>query len=223
MTVSAMSSSNKLGSYKIEGQIVFPPGGNALADTRILVNQGEYVGIPRVDGTFVISGVPSGSYEVSVSSPQYDFKPVRVDINTNGKIRARKVNRLRPQDVVSVKYPLHFNTYTEPNYFQKREATNWADIIFNPAIIPIVLGIVLVFFLPKLVPPGQLDEMQRMFPQGTGMFQPNINMPDLVDICIRLFGAPRRQPRISQQSLAVDTEAPANTPRQKKKLRKRNK
>ncbi|CAF1610616.1 unnamed protein product [Rotaria magnacalcarata] len=220
-----MSSSNKLGSYKIEGQIVFPPGGNALADTRILVNQGEYIGIPRIDGTFVISGVPSGSYEVSVSSPQYAFEPVRVDINTKGKIRAREVNRLRPQEVVTVKYPLHFDTYTEPNYFQKREVNSWDDIIFNPIIIPIVLGIVLMLVGPKLVSQEQLDEMQHMFPQGIGMFQPNLNMPDLVDICIRLFGAPRRQRRLSQQSLTVDTKAPVNTRRrkQKKKIPKKQK
>ncbi len=42
--------------YKIEGNIFFPPGANVLHDTRILVNEGEFVGIPRIDGSFVIAG-----------------------------------------------------------------------------------------------------------------------------------------------------------------------
>jgi hypothetical protein len=42
--------------YKIEGKIVFPPDVNALHDTRILVNEGEFVGIPHIDGSFVIAG-----------------------------------------------------------------------------------------------------------------------------------------------------------------------
>jgi hypothetical protein len=42
--------------HKIEGNIVFPPGVNALHDTRILVNEGEFVGIPHIDGSFVIAG-----------------------------------------------------------------------------------------------------------------------------------------------------------------------
>jgi hypothetical protein len=42
--------------YTIEGKIVFPSGENALDDVRILVDEGQYVGIPRADGIFVISG-----------------------------------------------------------------------------------------------------------------------------------------------------------------------
>lgn len=43
--------------YKIEGTIVFPLGMNhALRNTRILVNEGEFIGIPRANGLFVIAG-----------------------------------------------------------------------------------------------------------------------------------------------------------------------
>ncbi len=54
--VSSTSTSRSVGVYKIEGKIVFPPDVNALHDTRILVNEGEFVGIPHIDGSFVIAG-----------------------------------------------------------------------------------------------------------------------------------------------------------------------
>jgi len=50
-------SNESVGSYKIEGKIIVPPGDNALDNTRILIDEGLYVGIPQVDGTFVICGM----------------------------------------------------------------------------------------------------------------------------------------------------------------------
>jgi hypothetical protein len=49
-------SNESVGSFKIEGKIIVPPGDNALENTRILIDEGLYVGIPQVDGTFVICG-----------------------------------------------------------------------------------------------------------------------------------------------------------------------
>ncbi len=53
---STSTTGTSVGVYKIEGDIVFPPDVNALHNTRILVNEGEFVGIPRIDGSFVIAG-----------------------------------------------------------------------------------------------------------------------------------------------------------------------
>lgn len=50
------SPNESVGSYKIEGKIIVPPGDNALENTRILIDDGLHVGIPQVDGTFVICG-----------------------------------------------------------------------------------------------------------------------------------------------------------------------
>ncbi|CAF3470395.1 unnamed protein product [Rotaria sp. Silwood1] len=187
----------------------------ALGDSRVLVNEGEYIGIPRVDGTFVISGIPSGSYVVSISSPRHIFEPARVDISSSGKIRARKVNLVEPQKVVLVKYPLRFDTYIKPNYFKNREVYHWTNIIFNPMLVQIVVGGILFYFLPKLVPPEQ--EVQQIFQQANNKFQPNLNMPDIADWFARWFGGPRRQRRTSQQSIAHDNTDLDGTRRQQKK------
>ncbi|CAF1191714.1 unnamed protein product [Rotaria sp. Silwood1] len=217
MAASPTTSSERIGSYKIEGQIFSPSDDKALDDMRVLVNEGEYVGIPRVDGTFVISSVPSGSYVVSVSSPWYVFEPIRVDINANGKIRARKVNFLEPGKVMLVKYPLHFDTYNEPNYFKKREVYRWNDIVFNPMFAPIILGMILFFFLPKLLP--QEQEAQQIIPEANDIFQPKYNIPDIADLCARWFGGPRRQGQAIQESM-VQGKKPFNDKRLQRKNKK---
>lgn len=55
-SIAANPSSESVGSYKIEGKIIVPPGDNALENTRILIDEGLYVGIPQVDGTFSVCG-----------------------------------------------------------------------------------------------------------------------------------------------------------------------
>jgi hypothetical protein len=47
------------------------------------------------DGSFKVQGVPSGSYIVEISNTDYIFEPVRVDITSSGKMRARKLNLLQ--------------------------------------------------------------------------------------------------------------------------------
>ena len=51
-----VSPTESIGSFKIEGKIIVPPGDNSLENTRIMVDEGLYVGIPQVDGTFAICG-----------------------------------------------------------------------------------------------------------------------------------------------------------------------
>ena len=56
-------------------------------------------GFLREDGTFAVSGLPTGSYVVEVVNADYYYEPVRVDINSKGKMRARKVNNVQPTQV----------------------------------------------------------------------------------------------------------------------------
>lgn len=69
------------GRYNIEGKVYAPElfssaDLNWQQDTSISINDGEYLGFLRDDGTFVISGVPSGSYVVEISNPDYYYESV---------------------------------------------------------------------------------------------------------------------------------------------------
>jgi ER membrane protein complex subunit 7 len=145
------------------------------------------------------SGIPSGSYIVSVISPLHVFEPVRVDINTKGKIRARKVNFLQPGEVVTMKYPLNFETHGIPNYFQKREVYRLTDVIMNPMFLTLLVPLALLLILPKLA--AQDPDMQRDLQNASSFLQPNLNTPDMGDFFANLLGGPKKPKTPTQQQL----------------------
>lgn len=68
------------GRYTIEGKVYAPEvlsfNSNWQKDTAVSINDGEYVGFLRQDGSFVISNVPSGSYVVDIVNPEYWYESV---------------------------------------------------------------------------------------------------------------------------------------------------
>ena len=54
------------------------------------------------DNTFTVRGLQPGSYLVEVVNADFFYEPVRVDITSKGKIRARKVNNVQPTQVNQV-------------------------------------------------------------------------------------------------------------------------
>lgn len=56
----------------------------------------------RKDGSFLLTGVLPGSYIVEISHINYVFEPVRVDITSKGKFRARRLNLLQVFDFLSL-------------------------------------------------------------------------------------------------------------------------
>lgn len=88
----------------------------------------------REDGTFIISNVPSGSYVIEVVNPNCVYEPVRVEINSKGKFRARKVNLIQTSQVIQVPYPLKMRPLTPFRYFQVREQWRVTDFLFNPMV-----------------------------------------------------------------------------------------
>lgn len=68
---------------------------NWQANSRVLLNYGKYIGFIKEDGGFVVEGVAPGSYVLEVTNVDYIFEPIRVDITSKGKIRARKLNVLQ--------------------------------------------------------------------------------------------------------------------------------
>jgi ER membrane protein complex subunit 7 len=152
-----------------------------LENTRIIVDDGKYVGFLRNDGTFSISGLPSNSYVVEVSSPRNVYEPVRVDINSKGKVRVRRLNLLQPSDVTVLRYPINFESKGYPNYFHKREQFRVMDILMSPMVLMMGLPLLLVLVLPKLI--NQDPELQRELQQTTSMLQPSQqNLPNISDL-----------------------------------------
>lgn len=85
--------------YQVQGEASLAPGmvvpKNWKAQSKVLLDYGKYIGFIREDGHFVVDSVPSGSYILEITNVDYIFEPIRVDINSKGKIRARKLNVLQ--------------------------------------------------------------------------------------------------------------------------------
>lgn len=124
--------------YSIEGSAEIMDGTDPkswLPQAKILIDGGKYIGHFRPNGDFKIFNIPPGSYLVEVVHPNFLFEPARVDISSkSGKIRARKVNLLKPGSVSSLSYPLKFQTDQQAPFFEKREEWNIIDILKNPMV-----------------------------------------------------------------------------------------
>ena len=115
------------------------------------------------DNSFSISGLSSGSYLLEVHNPDYYYEPVRIDINSKGKVRARKVNNVQPSQVNQLQYPLRLKTQGRYKYFQTREEWKVTDMLMNPMVLMMVLPLLLITVLPKMMnDPETKKEMEQM-------------------------------------------------------------
>ncbi|XP_076661137.1 ER membrane protein complex subunit 7 [Halictus rubicundus] len=152
--------------YVIEGK-VFPwenkaPNGWQLM-THVMVNGGEHYGFLREDGTFIISNVPSGSYVIEIVNPNCVYEPVRVEINSKGRFRARKVNLIQTSQVIQIPYPLKMRPLTPFRYFQVREQWKVTDFLFNSMVLMMILPLLLLMIGPKIMnDPDARKEMEHL-------------------------------------------------------------
>ncbi|XP_063413542.1 ER membrane protein complex subunit 7-like [Mytilus trossulus] len=187
---SELEETESIDRFKLEGKIdLFSAGKNKdwVVHARVFVDGGDYVGLLKSDGSFVISGLPSGSYVVEVSHPAFIFDAARVDITSKGKIRARKVNYLQPSQVKSQTYPLFIQERQKTKYFQDREQWKVTDFLFNPMVLTMVLPLLLIMVLPKLMNAADPEAQQEMQNQMKALNDKS-NLPDLSEMFAGLFG-----------------------------------
>lgn len=114
------------------------------------------------DGSFEVSNLPAGTYVVEVSNDNFFYDPIRVDINSKGKIRARKVNYIQLTEVKQMNYPLKFKAKTPFKYFQVRESWKATDFLFNPMVLMMVLPLFFIMVLPRMINPNDLEAQKKV-------------------------------------------------------------
>lgn len=185
-TINLVEEEQGNGRYVIEGR-VYPPEEQDLGpwqvDTRVHINGGEYISFIRDDGTFVVHNVPSGSYVVEILHPDYIYEPVRVEINSKGKYRARKVNYIQTSQVIQVPYPLRLKALSKYRYFQVREQWRLTDFLFNPMVIMMVLPLLLIMILPKMMNDPETKEDLKQISNLAKMS----DMPEMSEMITTLF------------------------------------
>jgi len=167
------------GKASLRGDMISPP--NWRARSRVLLDYGKYIGFIKDDGSFVVDGVPSGSYIVEISNTDYIFEPVRVDITSKGKIRARRLNLLQPNTVNTLPYPLQLSARQPAKYFRTREEWRMTDVLMNPMVIMLLVAFFLLIVTPKLAGSQEQADMPNVQ-------MPKVDMPDMADMLASLFG-----------------------------------
>jgi len=177
------SSSN----FQIEGKVA-PPDFKPKDwywTTKIYLEGGKRMAYLKEDNSFVITGLPSGSYLLEVINPDYYYESVRVDINSKGKVRARKVTNVQPSQVNQLPYPLRMKSQGRFKYFTAREEWKVTDMLMNPMVIMMVLPLLLITVLPKMMnDPETKKEMEQM-QQSMNV---NNQMPDMSELLASYFG-----------------------------------
>ncbi|KAF4528571.1 hypothetical protein B566_EDAN015718 [Ephemera danica] len=183
--------------YKVEGR-VYPPDANVdirnwQVETRVMVNGGEFVGFLN----FSLSNLPSGSYVVEIVNPDYYYEPARVEINTKGKFRARKVNFVQTSLVMQMPYPLRMKSLHKLKYFQAREQWRATDLLFSPMVLMMVLPLLLIMVLPKMMSdPETRQEMEQLNTMG------KYNMPEMSEVLTSFFSGGSSSQQRGQRAVA---------------------
>ncbi|XP_014251453.1 ER membrane protein complex subunit 7 [Cimex lectularius] len=179
---------------------VFPPDDQLstswLLETDVHLKGAIQKGFIREDGSFVFTNVPPGSYIVEVTNPSYYYEPVRVEINSKGKIRARKVNYIQTSQVLHVPYPLKMKPFSPIRYFQIREQWRIIDFLFNPMVLMMVLPLLLVMLLPRVMNDPEAKKEMEQFNNLT-----KYDMPEMSEMITSFFGGGNQpKPRAIKQS-----------------------
>ncbi|XP_076446548.1 endoplasmic reticulum membrane protein complex subunit 7-like [Babylonia areolata] len=170
-------------SFKIDGRVFVTSSKEKdwVSNTRVLIDGGKYRGYLRNDGSFSVNGLPSGSFLVEIANPTYLFEPLRVDITSTGKMRARKVNLLQPTKLQTVQYPMEFRERAKASYFQQREQWRITDFLFNPMVLTMVLPLLLIMVLPKMMNAAD-PETRKEMQQQMNVLNQKPNMPDMSEM-----------------------------------------
>ncbi|KAL1138804.1 hypothetical protein AAG570_008866 [Ranatra chinensis] len=172
---------------------IFPPDAHFTAptwqiETLIFLKGSPQRAFLREDGTFTFSNVSPGSYVVEVVNPNYTYEPVRVEITSKGKIRARKVNYIQTSQVIQVPYPLKMKPLGVTRYFQIREQWRITDFLFNPMVLMMVLPLLLVMLLPRMMNDPEARKEMEQFSNLT-----KYDMPEMSEVITSFFGGGGQQ------------------------------
>jgi hypothetical protein len=124
---------------------------------------------------------------IDVTNPNYLFEPMRVEITSKGKIRARKVNYIQTSAVQQLPYPLRFKPKTAFKYFQTRENWKLTDVLFNPMVLMMILPLLLLV-LPKMVNMEEVTGSKETTPAAVPQLS-QYEMPELSEMMTSFFGS----------------------------------
>lgn len=150
--------------------------------------------------------IPGNSYILTAESSRMRYKPVRVDVNKNGNIRAREASRINTSKVTVLPSPVRLTPLGTPNFFHARQKIDIIGMVMgNPMILLMVFSCGLMFLMPKMVDmndPEMKKELENNMlfggkKGGNAAAQPQL--PDAAEFMSNFFGGGAKMPAASKK------------------------
>ncbi|KAF9240951.1 hypothetical protein BU15DRAFT_45398 [Melanogaster broomeanus] len=143
------------------------PDYEALGSAKVLLDAGRHSGRITRDGNFSVPDVDAGTYILSMSSHDYAFDQVRVDIPDSSQqpeIKSYMVGTpLTSLTSVSLPYPVVLTPRHKNKYFKPRESFNLFGMFQNPMMMIMLLTGVMMLAMPYIMTnldPQTLEELK---------------------------------------------------------------
>eukprot|EP00457_Paulinella_chromatophora_P016044 gb/GEZN01016765.1/.p1 GENE.gb/GEZN01016765.1/~~gb/GEZN01016765.1/.p1 ORF type:complete len:199 (-),score=33.75 gb/GEZN01016765.1/:206-802(-) len=148
--------------FSIEGNIKLPKS-EKPSFARVVLNGGEYTGLVRHNGNFVIHDLPRGNYVLDVHYTGYMFSQLSVSLSPESAGAEVKASTVGRNDRLA--YPLSIRPVRQLQYFQVRPPIQYMSYLKNPMVIMMIFTGVMAIIMPRMMSnmdPEELKEIQKM-------------------------------------------------------------
>ncbi|TFK40987.1 hypothetical protein BDQ12DRAFT_678698 [Crucibulum laeve] len=152
------------------------PDSRTLHHANVLLDDGKLRGSITRNGTFIIPDVPVGTYVFSVSSHDFVFDNLRIDVRDAEPIPEVRPyvpgTPLDPPSNVLLSYPINVTPRQKHDYFIAPESFNILKMLSNPMMLIMVFGGGMVLAMPYLIKnmdPESLEEFKEQQAKMAGL------------------------------------------------------
>mmetsp|Transcript_18390 Transcript_18390/g.39541 ORF Transcript_18390/g.39541 Transcript_18390/m.39541 type:complete len:200 (-) Transcript_18390:560-1159(-) len=154
----------------IKGKIVVPATAIAAnAVVHLYTSAGKYMqAFCDSDGSFTLTGVPSGTHLLQAHLMGLYYPEIRIDISPKGNVLQAVFVSPNSKQPVNMPSPLLVKPFGELQYFEKRKPVDVWSFVKSPYGIMIVFSVFAIFIFPKIkVDPEEYKEMQEQMKSVT--------------------------------------------------------
>ncbi|KAK1223795.1 hypothetical protein PQX77_013319 [Marasmius sp. AFHP31] len=138
----------------------------ALGQTKVVLDNGNFVSNVAQDGAFSIPNVTPGTYLLSVLSHDFAFEQLRIDVGEkNVEVKPYIPGTpFNPPSSVTLQYPIVLQARQQYNYFVPPEAFNIMGMLGSPMMLMMIFGGGMMLAMPylmKTLDPEALEDMKE--------------------------------------------------------------
>ncbi|KAF8581379.1 hypothetical protein K439DRAFT_1636250 [Ramaria rubella] len=175
-----------------------------IQGARVILDDGRWFGYVRKDGRFTIPDVDPGTYILSVSSSNFQFNQLRVDVSTaepHASIHAYVPGTpLSPAPPVSSAYPIILFARAKNVYFVEREGFDPLGMLKSPMMLMMLATGGFLFATPYLMANMDQDTLKEVKGRQDKMYaaQNSLQNMDIGGLAKLLGGESGKAPHSSK-------------------------